>query len=331
MATVSVLMPVFNTSAYLGQAIASILAQEYGDFRFYILDDASSDDSWLIIQGYAAADSRIVALRNSTNEGIARSRDRLIAQVATPYFAWMDSDDISTPDRLRCQVACLDAHPQVVAVSSGYVILGAERTLVKRSSPSKLAVDMLFSNQIVNPAAMVRTAAAQASAFSFASCGVKSATDYAFWIAMSRQGQLAVLPRVHLHYRIHAGQESTANKQLQRMSAKQLAAEQLRAFGLEVPAAVVPDLYLFAGDQPVTTAETVGDLYLSLLQLNRTTRAFDESLLRGRLAENYARYCKFFGAGGVRAFIQYLGWRSLLPMRYCGLHFIWRCLTYTGD
>ncbi|MDY4624970.1 MAG: glycosyltransferase family 2 protein, partial [Prevotella sp.] len=61
---VSVIMPMHNSSKFLGKAIESVIHQKYHDWELLIVDDNSTDDSVSIAQQYAAKDSRIQVLRN---------------------------------------------------------------------------------------------------------------------------------------------------------------------------------------------------------------------------------------------------------------------------
>lgn len=110
---VSVLMPNYNCEKYLPEAIESILNQTFTDFEFIIIDDGSTDNSWDIIQEYAAKDSRIVAVKNEENLKICKTLNKWIALAIWKYIARMDSDDISLPDRFEKQVTFLDQYPEV--------------------------------------------------------------------------------------------------------------------------------------------------------------------------------------------------------------------------
>ncbi len=70
----SVIMPVYNGAKYISKAIDSILQQSYGDFELILVDDQSTDDSWKIINDFAAKDSRIVSCQTKENLGVANAR-----------------------------------------------------------------------------------------------------------------------------------------------------------------------------------------------------------------------------------------------------------------
>jgi glycosyltransferase involved in cell wall biosynthesis len=122
----SVVLPAYNAARFLRPAIESILAQTFEDFEFIILDDCSKDDTWALIQEYAARDARIVPLRNERNLNLANTLNRGIAASRGEYIIRMDHDDISVPRRIEKQVAFLDAHPEVGIVGGSMEIINEQ-------------------------------------------------------------------------------------------------------------------------------------------------------------------------------------------------------------
>lgn len=120
---VTVYMPVFNTAAYLDEAIQSILSQTYSNFEFIIIDDASTDNSWKIIRSYARKDKRIRCFRNPLNLGVSLTSNIAISLARGKYIARMDSDDISTSDRLQKQLQYLRSHPNTILVAGQCTII----------------------------------------------------------------------------------------------------------------------------------------------------------------------------------------------------------------
>ncbi|MEO0132854.1 MAG: glycosyltransferase family 2 protein [candidate division WOR-3 bacterium] len=110
---VSVIMPAYNAEKYISEAIESILNQTFKDFEFIIVDDASTDKTWEIIQEYARKDDRIIAVRNEKNLYIAENRNKGLSYARGKYIVWQDADDISIPTRIEKQVAFMEAHPEV--------------------------------------------------------------------------------------------------------------------------------------------------------------------------------------------------------------------------
>ena len=109
---VSVLMLNYNYENYIWQAIESVLNQSFADFEFIIIDDASRDGSWDIIQKYAKRDPRIHMYQNEINLWMHKTRNRLIELSQCPYIAIFDSDDISLPDRINVELDFLEKNPE---------------------------------------------------------------------------------------------------------------------------------------------------------------------------------------------------------------------------
>jgi len=115
---ISVITPAYNAGKYLEETIKSILAQSFSDFEFIIIDDCSTDNTWLIIQEYAKKDQRIRPYQNESNLGIAGNRNRGAGLANGKYIVWQDADDLSYPDRLKKQAEFMEANPEV-AISGG--------------------------------------------------------------------------------------------------------------------------------------------------------------------------------------------------------------------
>jgi glycosyltransferase EpsE len=123
---VSVLTTVYNGEAYVDRAIPSILSQSFEDFEFILVDDGSQDGTLEILRDLASRDPRVRVLTPG-RLGFAGALNHGIAQARGEYIARQDFDDRSYPDRLRLQVAFLDAHPEVGVVGSYYVLVDENR------------------------------------------------------------------------------------------------------------------------------------------------------------------------------------------------------------
>src|SRR4051794_23523595 len=91
-ASVSVLLPLFNGEAFLAGQVRSILSQRGVEVCLFIVDDCSRDGSLALAQKLAASDDRISVLKNDKNKGLIGTLDRLLRLVETPYFALSDQD-----------------------------------------------------------------------------------------------------------------------------------------------------------------------------------------------------------------------------------------------
>ena len=116
---VSVIMPAYNSSPYIEQAIRSLLAQPQRDMRLdiIVIDDGSSDDTAGVVRGVRRQHSE-VRLISAPHCGISVARNHgLDALPAEAHFVtFHDSDDIAYPGRIERQLALLrsDSNVQVV-------------------------------------------------------------------------------------------------------------------------------------------------------------------------------------------------------------------------
>ena len=100
-------MAAYNSEAYVGEAVASVLAQTYQNWELIVVDDASTDRTAEIVEEFAEKDARIRLLRNERNLGPAASRNRSIATARGEFAAILDNDDIARPERIALSVAAL--------------------------------------------------------------------------------------------------------------------------------------------------------------------------------------------------------------------------------
>ena len=104
---VSVIMPAYNAGRFLEKAIRSVMAQTVTNWELLVLDDGSSDDTLIIAQRLAQADSRIRVLPNECNMGVAKTRNRGLDLCRGEYVALLDSDDVWYPQKLEAQLALM--------------------------------------------------------------------------------------------------------------------------------------------------------------------------------------------------------------------------------
>jgi len=156
---VSVLMPAYNAEKYIGEAIESILNQTFKDFEFIIIDDASTDGTWEVIQRYAKKDRRIIALRNKQNIYIAKNRNALVALAKGKYIAWQDADDISVTTRLKKQVSFMEKHHDVGELG-GYLLFFDEKNhksiRTYATDDAQLRKTIFRYSPVAQPTAMIR-------------------------------------------------------------------------------------------------------------------------------------------------------------------------------
>src|SRR5512147_185345 len=111
---VSIGLPVYNGENFLEAAVRSVLSQSLDDLQLVISDNASTDRTAEICRDYAAADPRVVYLRNETNLGAAPNYNRTFHESTGRYFKWLAHDDQMGPQYLERTVGALEARPEAV-------------------------------------------------------------------------------------------------------------------------------------------------------------------------------------------------------------------------
>ena len=120
MATISILMPVYNTEKYLDQTIQSVLNQTFQDWELLCVDDESSDNSWTILLKYAKLDSRIKCFKQK-NGGPMNARLLGIKHATGKFFIYLDSDDFYSVDLLEYVYAkAIDSEADSIAPDMYY-------------------------------------------------------------------------------------------------------------------------------------------------------------------------------------------------------------------
>ena len=118
MPRVSVLMGIYNCAPTLAEALDSLYAQTFQDFKIILCDDGSTDNTYAIAKSYADAHDNIVLISNGKNMGLNHTLNHCLEYADTEYCARMDGDDISLPTRFEKEVKFLDEHPEYAIVST---------------------------------------------------------------------------------------------------------------------------------------------------------------------------------------------------------------------
>jgi len=108
---VSIIVPVYNASAYIEQTIKMVFEQTYDDFELILIDDNSTDDSLYVINKTITMNnlsSKVVVIENEKNLGAASSRNAGIERALGRYIAFLDADDVWICDKLESQVEFME-------------------------------------------------------------------------------------------------------------------------------------------------------------------------------------------------------------------------------
>lgn len=130
---VSVIIPVYDGAEYVGIALESAMSQTYRNLEILVIDDGSTDGTPAILDLYAARDARIRVL-SQANSGVARARNRGIAEAHGDFIAPLDADDLWEPTKIDCQVRrILKSGERTGFVYSWWVWIDRDGALLDRS------------------------------------------------------------------------------------------------------------------------------------------------------------------------------------------------------
>ena len=112
----SLLVAVYNAERYLSACLDSLVGQTLRDIQIICIDDASTDNSWNILQHYAERDCRIELIRLDINAGQAHARNEGLRRARGRYIGFVDSDDWLSPDCLQQALETFAQHQQTGCV-----------------------------------------------------------------------------------------------------------------------------------------------------------------------------------------------------------------------
>lgn len=209
----TVLVPVFNAEATLGEALQCVLTQTLADLELLVVLNGVTDRSGEIARGLAARDARVrvlemaeASLVRALNLGVGEARGQVIAR--------HDADDWMVPHRLKTQLEALAAHPQWSAVTAKVLCAGLGGQAPGRGmmrhvdwlnsleTPDAIAAERFIDAPVAHPAVMVRTAVIRdAGAYREGDFP----EDHDLWLRLLGRGhRFGMVPELLVHWRDHA-------------------------------------------------------------------------------------------------------------------------------
>ncbi|MFZ5491986.1 MAG: glycoside hydrolase family 99-like domain-containing protein [Pseudomonadota bacterium] len=221
MPKVSVILTSFNHATYLCEAIDSALNQTFADFELIIWDDASSDNSWEIIQGYQ--DPRVRAFRNDRQRRGIYGINKAISEIAEgEYIAIHHSDDVWELEKLATQVAFLDSRADIGAVFTNASAIDEDGDPFEDEShfyfkifdqPNRSRHDWLRhffekGNALCHPSVLIRKKCYQdCGLYRY---GLAQLGDFDMWVRLTLQYEIHVLPEKLIRFRIRDNDANTS-------------------------------------------------------------------------------------------------------------------------
>lgn len=203
---VTVIMACHNSSAYLDEAVSSVLSQTLGDLELVLIDDCSTDNTLEIATCYQAQDDRISIISMPVNSGPAAARNAGIRAAKGEWLGILDSDDVAMPARFEEQMSLANNGQSLVIIGSSSISIDKKgHTIKEHKYPTdhEVLIKKLYSQQAFPPhSSMVyrRDVVKKLTGFN---SRYASSEDYDLWLRLSEIGKVASIDKPLVKIRKH--------------------------------------------------------------------------------------------------------------------------------
>jgi len=206
--TVSVVLPVYNGSAYLRESIESVRAQTLEDWELIVVDDCSTDDSAVVADACAGEDARIRVVRHEENRKLPAALNTGFRQAGGEFFTWTSCDNRYRPRALERMRDALRSTPEAGLVYARQAFMneeGTELDIAPLHPPANLAVGNPVRACFLYRRIVDETIGGYDENYFLAE-------DYDFWLRASIHFGFATLDEVLYDYRVHGESLSTLSE-----------------------------------------------------------------------------------------------------------------------
>ncbi|HXH23909.1 MAG TPA: glycosyltransferase [Vicinamibacterales bacterium] len=199
--SVAVIIPCYNGSAFIAEAIESALAQTHSKLEIVVVNDGSTDGSSAVLRRYASR----VRIVEQENQGVAAARNRGIETSTSPFIAFLDQDDRWRPEKTVRQLASLRRHPEAALVFCDRLWIddrGGRIDPPPHRRPSTPWLRALIRGNFILPSTvLLRRDALGAERFV---PGTAGSDDWDLWLRLAARWELVHLAEPLVEYRVHA-------------------------------------------------------------------------------------------------------------------------------
>jgi glycosyltransferase involved in cell wall biosynthesis len=206
---VSIIIPVYNGSDYLREAIDSALGQTYRNIEVIVINDGSCDKGRTEALAKSFGDK--IKYIYKENGGVATALNTGIVAAQGNYISWLSHDDVYMPNKVELQVALLaESREPVILYSDYYWIDSASRTVgtcrIPRILPELMVQALLTSYPVNGCTTLIPRSCFDAEGLF--NDTLRTTQDYEMWFRLARRFKFIHLPYPLLKSRLHAKQGS---------------------------------------------------------------------------------------------------------------------------
>lgn len=198
---VSVIIPTYNRAVLLPRALESVLEQTFEDFEVLVVDDASTDDTPMVMDAYHT-DARVRYLRQSENRGVSAARNRGLREARGELIAFLDSDDEWMPHKIEQQVA----RYKELSDDAGLIYTGFE-TVRDNGSTTTHAPDVsgdlfsyLLERNFIYPTSGMMTRRQVVSEVGYFDEKMPANEDWDYYVRIAREYKIEYVDEVLMRY-----------------------------------------------------------------------------------------------------------------------------------
>lgn len=205
-AGVTVVIPSRNRRDLLLRTLHSVLAQRDVVLTVLVVDDCGDDGTDEAVR--ALDDPRVQVVRHETRRGVSTARNTGLALVVTPWVAFVDDDDLWSPDKLRLQLASIEADGSALWSCVGSVNIDREARVLWWADPlhtRDLSDALLTNNSIPGGGSGVLVATGLARAVGGFDDTMSNLADWDFYLRLAQRSPVAAVHAPLVGYLVHAG------------------------------------------------------------------------------------------------------------------------------
>lgn len=209
MAIISIVLPTYNGQKYIRESIDSVLRQSFTDWELIIVDDCSTDDTPQIAEQYAAKDSRIHVIHNSTNQKLPNSLNIGFANSEGEYLTWTSDDNKYLPSALMNMYTYLVSDENAYMVCADVAVMNGQGIITGHLATYNQ--DSMYYNNVVGACFLYRKKVLEELGGYDSSMFLVE--DYDYWMRiLIKYGKIGHINQTLYLYRMHNESLSTTRE-----------------------------------------------------------------------------------------------------------------------
>ena len=274
MPEISIVMPAYNGEETILASIQSVQQQTFSDFELIAIDDGGNDRTRDIVE---AIDDPRIKIFSYKNGGLPVARNRGISRATGAFVAFLDQDDLWTPDKLEQQLAALKQHPDAGVAYSWTAFMEEQGQYFHKETPiyfeGNVYTDLLLRNFVASGSNPLVRRQALESVQGY-DPNLKFCADWDFYLRLAARWPYVVVPKYQIFYRQSSGSLSSKIEALEQESLAMLensfktapdATQQLKSFCLA-------QIYQYSAQLYLTRVQTMDGVRLAREKLKMATQ-----------------------------------------------------------